>query len=176
MAGAVLILNNCSFRSLTSKMDVVLALLNSQLSNQNFMSSPTVPTHTNKAPVPPFKNECVRMCCMCVHTQTAGCAHGCLCPWRLEIDGGCLQSPPPSLLRQSHSLNLELTDWAKLAGQRVRGILPLPPPWHQVLCEHHCESWDLNSAPWACTTDAIPTELLAAFVLLCFVLNEKFLM
>lgn len=110
---------------------------------------------------------------LCTHTSCMFlCSHECkgtfayvyasVC--RLEVDTECpSQSLSTLFLRHSLSLNLELSDLVRLAGQwATPGILPSPSPQLQITgaCSltwllHVCR--ELTSRPHACVTSPLPT-------------------
>lgn len=52
---------------------------------------------------------------MDTHTPALRCVHLCECVWRPQVDAGCLSSV--DLYLCSLSLNLKLTELARMAGQ-----------------------------------------------------------
>lgn len=61
------------------------------------------------------------------HVCPGMCTHGCICTWSTYFGS---QRFKPYLLRWDLSLNLELTDGARLDSQEILRIpLPLPPQW-----------------------------------------------
>jgi hypothetical protein len=101
---------------------------------------------------------CVCVCvCVCVQ-----CTHG----DKRSVLGVFSHSPPQSLiLRQSLSVDLELADWARLAGQRaLRILLALYPSLSAAVTDvhirtiHFVSAGKLNLGPHARTVSSLPTE------------------
>lgn len=98
---------------------------------------------------------------------------------------------PPSFLRQGPSLKLELTIWARQAGQGASGIYLSPPPTPLTpypsptigtssLARLLCGCRDLNLDPYACPASTLLTEqsfqtlycLFPIFMLLSFIASK----
>lgn len=78
--------------------------------------------------------------------------------WRSEEAVGCLLLLSNLTVGDNFSLNLELTNSARLTGQQTPGILQSPPPPHwddRLRTASHAGAEDVSSSPHAYTTDTL---------------------
>lgn len=111
--------------------------------------------------------------CVCAHTRMS--VHVC----SLEVD---IRHIPQSLftlfLRHRFSLNQEITDSDRLAGQQalkkfISAFPVLGLQVHLAIPSFLCRCWELNSDPHSCMADTSPTKLSLQCLLVLFLVDVE---
>lgn len=110
--------------------------------------------------------------CMYVCMFVYVCVRVCL--WRSTL-GVFLDRSPPYVLGQGFPLNLEFTNLARLAGQKLLISLHHHSTGYRCCCccpTGNVGSWDLNSGPYVCAARTLLSRLPSLIIQFFFSFEE----